>query len=271
MANFKKVTFSEIIKYILISIVLIAFSYFLTDLVPGISEFATIFRIILGYVALIILSKTLQSSKHYYNIYKVIHFPRLFYNLVLKAYYKIYLAGTMSLMVVGAVIYLGLLYIPERIFDIDINFVTKAYIVFTLFSIIFRVFAEKIFLFTGKLHFKKENEKEHYELMVGMINNERIRYVLYFFYFFVLIIFSYMKFMAIDLFKHQNIQDAMLSSFATFIAFDRLVLNRALVSVNMRTHWEKLIKVHDKDPKYAKDKNYLRQLKISQKNINSKE
>jgi hypothetical protein len=217
-----------------------------------------VMRVIICYMGVIQLSKMFKTHKNYETIYKIVHFPRLSYSIVGKPYLKIYFAVMLSGLILFLSIYYMLRYIPEIILNTDMNYSTKVYISITLFSIVFTTFGKTLLRFGGEMNFKSDNKKEHTELMLGIINDNNIRFGLYLVYFLILAVFSYSDLMNVKLFKEENISKAVLFSFATFIAYDRLLNNRNLIKGNLQEHWKKLKHVYDKDPKYSKENNYLR-------------
>ncbi len=201
-------------------------------------------------------SRCFKKWKYYGTLYKIVEFPNVIYPLIVKPYLKMYLGLMLFLGVYFGGIYYAFKYIPEY-FGYDLNYDTKAYLCITIAAILLRTFGNWLIKSIVKWYYKIDNQTEHIELTLFLVNEERIRYFIYILFFFALIIFSSFSLEGVKIFSHLKLPLAILNSFATFIAYDRLFNNRILIKFNPKKHWELLIKVYEKDPKYKGDSNYL--------------
>jgi hypothetical protein len=152
--------------------------------------------------------------------------------------------------------YYAFKYIPEFI-GYNLNYNTKAYLCITTTVILLRTFGNWLIKSIVKWNYKIDNQTEHIELTLFLVNEDRIRYFIYILFFIALAIFSFFSLEEIKVFSHLKLPMAILNSFATFIAYDRLFNSRNLIKLNPKKHWELLIKVYENDPKYKGDTNYL--------------
>lgn len=137
--------------------------------------------------------------------------------------------------------------VPEAIFDTDLLFGTKLYLMLTISSILISVFAESIIVkFIPLWNSEKEDNRisKRVEFTLSLINRGVIKYTIYFSFFLLLIIFSVAKFNQIDIFENQDVMNVILTSFATFIAFDRLTLNKDLINMNPKGVLKKLVNLY---------------------------
>lgn len=216
-----------------------------------------IVQYMLGYDAIRQFSRIFDNWKYYKIMYNIVEFPRMMWSIILKPYIKMFLAFVMFAAIVFGGIYAGLKYIPELTFEYDMKYTTKAFLAITFSTIISRAFGNQILKFVGKLNYKYDNVKEHQELSLSIVNEDRFRYLIYILFFIALLYFTVIEFEQLFEFQNKNLTPAILSSFATFIAFDRLYQNWSIVDFNPNKHWKLLIEVYKKDPKYTNEDNYF--------------
>lgn len=202
------------------------------------------------------LSRCFKRWKYYETLNKIVEFPNVLYPLVVKPYLKMYLGLMLFLGVYLGGMYYVFKYGPE-FFGYDLNYNTKAYLCITTTVILLRTFGNWLIKSIVKWNYKIDNQVEHIELTLFLVNEERIRYFIYFLFFISLAVLSYFSLEEIKVFSHLKLPMAILNSFATFIAYDRLFNSRNLIKFNPKKHWELLVKVYEKDLKYKGNSNYL--------------
>lgn len=134
--------------------------------------------------------------------------------------------------------------VPEAILGIDLLFNTKLYLMLIISSILISLFAEIIIVkFITYWNRTKSDERvsKRVEFTLGLINSGVIKYSIYFLFCLSLFVFSIAKFNQIDIFEDRDIVNVILTSFATFIAFDRLTLNKNLININPKRMFKKLL------------------------------
>lgn len=143
-----------------------------------------------------------------------------------------------------------LLYFPQEILNISLEPQLELYLVFSLTAIIITIFGEKLMLFiTNWLFITKDKTKiiSNYELALGFANKDRIRFAIFFLYFVHIIYFSIDSLNgSLNLLDEQT-NYAILHSFATYLAFDQLVSNKALIGFNPKGLFRKVIKALKSD------------------------
>jgi hypothetical protein len=246
-----------IVFVIYVTIILLIENY----IIPLISKFEIIIFIrfieyMMGYSSIRNFSKIFADWKHYNLLHKIVEFPNVIYPLVVKPYLKMFTGLLFFLCVFFGGIYFLIKNIPNYI-GINLQFATKAYFALCFSSILLRSFGNKIISSLVKMNYKVDNENEHIELTLSLFNEERIRYAIYFLFLIILMFFSFLSFEEKNIFSYEKIPSAILTSFATFIAFDRLFNNWSLIKFNPKKHWELLVKVYEKDSKYIGNENYL--------------
>ena len=201
-------------------------------------------------------SKCFYNWKHYNTLHKVVEFPDAIYPLVIKPYIKMYLSLILYVMVFYGGIYYVLKFVPE-IFVYDLKYSTKAYLFITTCAVLTRTLGDWSIKVLVKWNYKDDNMKEHIDLTLSLFNENRIRFLLYAVYFISLPILSVLSSEEIQVFSYDHLSSAILSSFATFIAYERLFSNYSLIKFNPKEHLRQLIKVYEKDTKYKGKYNFL--------------
>lgn len=257
-------------KYILEGIILLVICYFINyfffkfDIDRQLISVLRIIQYLLVYNSIRQFSRCFEDWKHYKTIYKIVEFPDVFYPLVLKPYLKMFMGLLFFLMVFLGGTYAIYKFIPESLGH-DLSYETKAFLSITTSTILIRTFGDWLIKNLVRWNYKPDNLNEHLELTSQLVNEERIRYIIYIIFFISLPLFTFFSLENMKVFSHGNIGAAFLSSFGTFIAYDRLFNNRHLIKFSPKKHWELLIQVYDKDPKYKGKENYLIKRKENQK------
>lgn len=115
------------------------------------------------------------------------------------------------------------------LFHCSYQYATMVYIVLTATSIIMTTFGDKI---VQKWHaVQSEKDKDYYhQLSLRLLDQKKSRYLMFGIYFILLIVFNIASFNGTPLFGDDKITTAILQSFATYIAFDRLQTNWSSIS-----------------------------------------
>jgi len=133
--------------------------------------------------------------------------------------------------------------IPETLFNVSLEPQLELYLAFSLTAIIVTIFGEKLMLFVTKWIFitKRQTKiKSNYELALGFVNKDRIRFAIFFLYFIHMIYFSIDNLNgSLNLLDEQT-NFAILHSFATYLAFDQLLTNKALIGFKPKELFQKL-------------------------------
>lgn len=122
-----------------------------------------------------------------------------------------------------------LISLPIFLFHCSFEYATMVYIVLTATSIIMTTYGDKI---VQKWHaVQSEKDKDYYhQLSLRLLDQKKSRYLMFGIYFILLIAFNIASFNGTPLFGDDKITTAILQSFATYIAFDRLQTNRSSIT-----------------------------------------
>ncbi|HLO56797.1 MAG TPA: hypothetical protein VK169_21050 [Saprospiraceae bacterium] len=142
-------------------------------------------------------------------------FRPLIYSLV-----PIYFAYVMTM----ALTFIFIVALPTKIAEITIKKPAITFILLTVTSIIMTTFGDKIVRKWHDFH-DKEDKEIHYELSLKILDQKKSRYLIFVVYFILLLIFNIASLNDKPMFDDDRITTAILQSFATFIAYDRLLTN----------------------------------------------
>lgn len=207
------------------------------------------------YLALRALVQAFKEWRCFDLLYKIVSFPEHCYPLFIKPYLKIGL-GFIYFILIFALLNSFLSYFPENI-GYDWSYATKAFIGISLSAILLRSFGNTLIKWTFRWGYKSDNRREHTELTLSIINEQRIRYFIYLSFFVLLIWYTLIDLENPDILAHANESKAVLSAFGVFIAFDRLLSKWELIGFSTKKHAKHLLEVYLKDSKYKGEKNYL--------------
>lgn len=131
-------------------------------------------------------------------------------------------------------------------FGYHLSLILRAYITLTLACMSASLFFNNITSFITRILGRgkgKEAVETQIEFTKGVVNNERIRYVIYAFYFILLTVTSTNSFLNKP-FMDESLGKAILYSFSTYLAFERLVTHKKLFFFDLKNLLLKLIKVY---------------------------
>lgn len=120
--------------------------------------------------------------------------------------------------------------LPKESFNYHIEFAAVIYLVLTISSIAATTFSERLIKSWHNAQNKDYKELSE-NLSLKLFGQNKIRFIIFIFYFILLILFTFTTLNKIPLFKQDNIDIAVLQSFATYIAFDRLVSNWSTLKI----------------------------------------
>ena len=127
------------------------------------------------------------------------------------------------IMILGGTVTLVFI-LPKETFNYHIEFAAGIYLVLTISSIAATMFSERLIKSWHKAQNKEYKELSE-SLSLNFFGRSKIRFVIFFFYFILLIMFTFSTLSKMPILKQCNIDVAILQSFATYVAFDRLVSN----------------------------------------------
>ena len=246
------------LTFLIFSIIVIVIQYYFVPMTKDSQLFFVVkmLQYMIAYNCVRIFSRMFKQWKYYGILYKVVEFPVVVYPLVIKPYIKMKIGLLFFLSVTFSVVYFPLKYL-SLFTNLSLEYSTKLYLLISIYTILIRCFGNQLISLLVKYNYKTDNQKEHVNLTLALVNEERIRYCIYLVFLILLVYFSIINLQGEDAFTHKNIPSAVLNSFASFIAFDRLINNWSLIKFNSKKHWELLIEVYKKDPKYTNQENYL--------------
>lgn len=258
MEENRKEILANFLAFFICTIIVIGIQYCIVPMTKG-SHLIFIVKMVqymIGYSSVRYFSRMFKEWKYYEILYKVVEFPNVVHPLIIKPYIKMFMGLFFFLSLTFMVIYFPLKHISQFT-NISLEYSTKLYLQISIYTILIRSFGNQLIGFLVKFYYKTDNQKEHVNLTLSLVNEERIRYSIYLVFLVLLVYFSIINLEGEDSFTHKNVPSAVLNSFASFIAFDRLINNWSLIKFNSKRHWELLIEVYKKDPKYTNQENYL--------------
>jgi hypothetical protein len=127
------------------------------------------------------------------------------------------------LMILGGTVILVFL-IPKFFFHYSVEFAAGVYVVLTIASILATTFSEKII---KSVHSAQNREYSQFSERVSLklFGQSNVRFAIFVFYFILLIVFNFSNLNKTPLLKQEHIDTAVLQSFATYVAFDRIISN----------------------------------------------
>ncbi len=120
-----------------------------------------------------------------------------------------------------AAVYLIFIFLPEKMFHFKFEFSAIVYIIFSTTAIALTTWGDKINSRIRRLFFKGYKGSVYRQ----MLDQKNFRFVLMFVYFIAIIAFTLASLMSHSFFNTDNMEYSIIQSFATYIAYDRLVRN----------------------------------------------
>ncbi len=116
--------------------------------------------------------------------------------------------------------YLLCILIPETIGKFKFNLPAVVYIISSVTAVIMTTWGDRIGLFIARFIFKNRNN-----IQERSIDQKKIRFLLILIYFISIVIFTLASLMTIPIFNVEKMDYSIIQSFATYIAYDRMVRN----------------------------------------------
>ena len=160
-------------------------------------------------------------------------------------------SGFLFSLIVGLYIPLGIIAMifkngPEYIFNIDLLYATKVYLILTIWSITISIFGERFMRYSILLQEydkPKQSAETQIEFNKSLLDNGGIKYFIFTSYFIVLIIFSVVKLNHFKIFNNEDLYLAINLSFVTFLSFDRLLSSKKLLKIMPKKIGFNLVKI----------------------------
>lgn len=203
------------------------------------------FRYILTYLGVLSITLTLPDWKIFKIIKIIISIPAgiFFY---IGPLLKVFFVFTYAYLLPFGLFSFFYKYVPIYILNFNLSYASKVYLVLTSTTIFVTLFSEKIMIWTNKI-INENNPDElvslYHSLGTHLINKHRTRYIIFFSFFIYLIIYSLTSLNQNDLFNIENTNVAIMQTFGTYIAFDRLISNRNLFEFKPKIFLQKLSKI----------------------------
>ena len=136
-----------------------------------------------------------------------------------------------------------LIILVSDLFGILLNAATKLYLVLVTGTILITLFCEKIIkVINYVMNYEQSNKrrKSNLDLSLSLANKNKVRFFIYLSFFIYLIIFSIERLNNIQVFDTEQFNFAVFYSFATYIAFERIVHNLNLMKIKPKIFYSKL-------------------------------
>lgn len=137
-----------------------------------------------------------------------------------------------------------LYYVPEYIFNIDLNFASKFYILLIIGSILLTLFGSKIIFYINSIlnsNRTEKKEKAQLNLTLTIINKKKIIFTLYSMYFLFLIPYSIFLLSNKNIFEIENLDRSIFNAFITYTAFERILANKNNIKIDIKIFFKKII------------------------------
>lgn len=126
--------------------------------------------------------------------------------------------------------------LPEYLFNTTISLNATTYMALTATSIVITTAGDRLIKFWNKI---QENDTvmldRQHGIALKILSQKKSKFIVFALYFILLLVFNFCTFNNISLFQTPKIDTAILQSFATFLAFDRLLSNTSLLKATSTT------------------------------------
>jgi len=136
--------------------------------------------------------------------------------------------------------------VPVWLFNIDLSYTSNLYLALTFSLIFITIFSEKLIIMINKIMNIEHGDElvENYSnLTLHLINRARTKYLIYFLFFCYIIIYTVYNLNDIELFEIKNTNVAIMQTFGTYLAFDRLISNKNLLILEPKLFISKIYKI----------------------------
>ena len=224
---------------------LIVFGFITILISLYINKSNSIYGYILTYVGVVSVTVTIPDWKFLRAIKSIILIPAGVL-MIIGPLFKVFFVFIYAYLMPLALFALFYKYVPIYFFNVDLTYASNVYLTLTTTFIFTTLFSEKIMIWSNKI-INNENPEElvnlYHNLGNQLINKQRTRYLIFFGFFLYLIIYSIASLNEIELFNIENTNVAVMQTFGTYIAFDRLISNRTLFDFKPKTFLHKISKI----------------------------
>lgn len=137
-------------------------------------------------------------------------------------------------------------FVPKYFFGIDVNYAAKVYLTLTTASIFITFWSEKLMIWCRRT-MNGDNPEELLDLYKDLghhlINRQRTRYLIFLAFFCYILVYSTASLNNIELFTVENTNVAVMQTFGTYIAFDRLISNKNLFHFSPKLFLAKILPI----------------------------
>ena len=212
-----------VIKKIVLSVVIVAagvsiFRYFN----PG-SYAGSFFRFLFLYITLLLILTVFRKNNVARFFLKILWIPAI----TIITFYPFLLA------ILSVVLSYGIAYliakiifevIPPDLFHYQLTKAAIVYFEITISSLVVAYFYDKVIGIWDYIFFTRSSD-EHRKLSMKIMNQSRAKFSIYFFYFIAMLILNTTRLNGHPVIESVMLEKAVLESFATFLAFERIISN----------------------------------------------
>jgi hypothetical protein len=209
-------------KIVWILFCLISFSYLHFFYDGTVSKVFGITKWLFIYAAIIVFLSFFSKYKAGYVIYAIVSIPA---TIMMKTAPVVHVLASFAFVyiIVFGMIFI-LVYSSQNVFNYQMNFTAGIYLILTLTAIVTTSFADRLIKWWNYAQDKKYKNRV-INLSIKLFGQKKVRLFIFLIYFFLLIIFTFSSLNNIILVKIDKIDIAILQSFATYVAFDRIISN----------------------------------------------
>lgn len=228
-------------------------------LIPIILELDRFLSIFIIYIGITVITFIVPDYK-YINWLKIIIFLPMALLMLIGPLSKVFFIFTYGYLMPLGIIALFFKFIPIFFFDIDLSYSSNVYLTLTLTSLFVTLYSERIMKWSNKI-INNDNPDElvdlYNNLSFHLINRNRTKYLIFLGFFLYIIIYSISSLNDFSIFDDSKINIAIMQSFATYIAFDRLLNSKALFDFKPKEFLSKMSKIwnFDFNPKIENEEN----------------
>jgi hypothetical protein len=203
---------------------------------------------VITYVGTAIIIIALQDYPNwkFLNIIKIVILIPVYVLGIIGPLMKVLALLMFTYLLPSMIITIFLKFIPKNVFNIDLSYSANAYLALTFSLIFVTIFCEKFIIFFNKI-INNDNPEElvdnYSNLTLHLINKARTKYLIFFSFFCYIIIYSVSSLNNTEIFEMKNTNVAIMQTFGTYIAFDRLISNKNLFILDFKLFLKKITKI----------------------------
>jgi hypothetical protein len=215
---------NRLIPSVIFLIIFLSFHYFAKKS----GNFYDVYHWFFLYLSLLVISPSLSNNRFGKYLCYIIQFPAAIL-LVLAPY--INAIGTLGIIYIMVLSITGVFFeiIPSKLFNLNLQESTYIYLVLTTASIIITTNGDKLVMLWHHIQEDEKDKERQNAISLGILNQRRSKFIVFAVYFVAVVVFAFCNLNNIQLFDAPKIDTAILQSFATFVAFDRLLSNKGLL------------------------------------------